>query len=62
MHNVLKYQIGTIADLEEDINYLMINPTTLSRQKKKKKEKKKKKKTCVQWILCCPTTVLTPGR
>ena len=44
MHNVLKYQIGTIADLEEDINYLMINPTTLSRQKKKKKKKKKKKR------------------
>ena len=44
MHNVLKYQIGTIADLEEDINYLMINPTTLSRQKKKKKKKKKKNK------------------
>ena len=44
MHNVLKYQIGTIADLEEDINYLMINPTTLSRQKKKKKKKKEKKR------------------
>ena len=44
MHNVLKYQIGTIADLEEDINYLMINPTTLSRQKKKKRKKKKKKR------------------
>ena len=43
MHNVLKYQIGTIADLEEDINYLMINPTTLSRQKKKKEKKRKEK-------------------
>ena len=43
MHNVLKYQIGTIADLEEDINYLMINPTTLSRQKKEKKKEKKRK-------------------
>ena len=44
MHNVLKYQIGTIADLEEDINYLMINPTTLSRQKKEKKKRKEKKR------------------
>ena len=43
MHNVLKYQIGTIADLEEDINYLMFNPTTLSRQKKKKEKKRKEK-------------------
>ena len=41
MHNVLKYQIGTIADLEEDINYLMINPITLSRQKRKRKRKEK---------------------